>query len=166
MRGLSAFLLDKPGKCLPRLRRHLTRAGQRPALLDAVPYQAGGDGLSLPGQKVFGYEEIKHSERYLRRLVLGAVFGGAVRVLLFWSMLQPFGAPPDEMERFKIVSYLVNHGRLPHGGDPEIMLDGWGFSYGFQPILPYIVDAFFLKAFGLFSDSVYLSFVRQGSGAC
>ncbi len=90
---------------------------------------------------------------------------GLSGVLLFWSMLQPFGAPPDEMERFKIVSYLVNHGRLPHGGDPEIMLDGWGFSYGFQPILPYIVDAFFLKAFGLFSDSVYLSFVAARFGS-
>ena len=90
---------------------------------------------------------------------------GLFGILVFWSMLQPFGAPPDENERFKIVNYLVSHGRLPHGGDPEIMIDGWGFSYGFQPILPYIIDAVFLKLFRLFSDSVYLSYVAVRFGS-
>lgn len=77
-------------------------------------------------------------------------------IFLAWSMMQPFGAPPDEAERYKITAYIVKHGTLPHGGDPEIMLDGWGFSYGFQPILPYILSAYFVRFVSLFTSSEYV----------
>ena len=74
-----------------------------------------------------------------------------------WSMMQPFGAPPDEKERFKIVEFIVKHGKLPHGGDPEILLYGWGFSYrSLQPILSYIFSAGIVKVVSLFSDSEYI----------
>lgn len=80
-------------------------------------------------------------------------------LLFSWSLMQNFGLPPDESERYKIVQYIINHGKLPHGGDPEIMLGGWGFSYGFQPILSYIFSAFFVKFSMLFTDNAYIAIV-------
>ncbi|MBR5357329.1 MAG: hypothetical protein IK121_10460, partial [Lachnospiraceae bacterium] len=55
----------------------------------------------------------------------------------FFVFVQPFGDGPDEINRFKVVTYIENHGKIPAGDDPEIILDGYGASYAFQPILTY-----------------------------
>ncbi|MCR4749180.1 MAG: hypothetical protein K5877_05150 [Lachnospiraceae bacterium] len=60
--------------------------------------------------------------------------------------IQPFGDGPDEINRYKVVSYIENHGHIPRGEDPEIIIDGYGASYAFQPILTYMIEGYILHA--------------------
>ncbi len=73
-----------------------------------------------------------------------------------FAAVQTFGDPPDEINRFKVVNYICSHGRLPHGADPEIILDGYGASYAFQPILTYILQGFLLRFLKLFTSDSYV----------
>lgn len=73
-----------------------------------------------------------------------------------FAMIQTYGDPPDEINRFKVVNYICNHGRLPHGADPEIILAGYGGSYAFQPILTYIIQGFLLRFLRLFTSDGYV----------
>lgn len=73
-----------------------------------------------------------------------------------FAMIQTYGDPPDEINRFKVVNYICNHGRLPHGADPEVILAGYGASYAFQPILTYIIQGYLLRFLKLFTSDGYL----------
>lgn len=73
-----------------------------------------------------------------------------------FAMIQTYGDPPDEINRFKVVNYICNHGRLPHGADPEVILAGYGASYAFQPILTYIIQGFLLRFLRLFTSDGYV----------
>jgi hypothetical protein len=86
-------------------------------------------------------------EKYLDRIFIL----GVVLILVGWSVIQPLGGGPDEKMRYSIVQYIFVHWELPHGGDPEILDRTWGFSYAFQPILPYIISAVFVKIGTLFT---------------
>ena len=80
-----------------------------------------------------------------------------------FAMVQSYGDPPDEVNRFKVVSFICRHGRLPHGADPEVLLDGFGASYAFQPMLTYIIQGFLLRFLTLFTadSSVLLVAARM-----
>lgn len=71
--------------------------------------------------------------------------------LLMWAVVQPLNASPDESMRYQIVEYIMKHGTLPEGGDPEIRNELWGISYAFSPITSYIIGAVFGKIACLFS---------------
>lgn len=73
-----------------------------------------------------------------------------------FAMVQTYGDPPDEINRFKVVNYICSHGRLPHGADPEVILDGYGASYAFQPILTYMIQGFLLRFLKLFTSDGYV----------
>ncbi len=73
-----------------------------------------------------------------------------------FAMLQTYGDPPDEINRFKVVNFIWNHGRLPYGGDPEVILNGYGASYAFQPILTYIIQGYLLRFLALFTADGYV----------
>lgn len=73
-----------------------------------------------------------------------------------FAMLQTYGDPPDEINRFKVVNFICRNGRLPHGADPEVILDGYGASYAFQPILTYIIQGFLLRFLKLFTADGYV----------
>lgn len=73
-----------------------------------------------------------------------------------FAMIQTYGDPPDEINRFKVVNYICNHGRLPKGDDPEVILAGYGASYAFQPILTYIIQGFLLRFLKLFTTDGYI----------
>lgn len=73
-----------------------------------------------------------------------------------FAMIQTYGDPPDEINRFKVVNYISRHGTLPHGADPEVLLAGYGASYAFQPILTYIIQGFLLRFLRLFTDDGYV----------
>ena len=73
-----------------------------------------------------------------------------------FAMIQTYGDPPDEINRFKIVNYICRYGRLPHGADPQIILAGYGASYAFQPILTYIVQGYLLRFLTIFTQDGYL----------
>ncbi|MFA0815905.1 MAG: DUF2142 domain-containing protein [Anaerofustis sp.] len=53
--------------------------------------------------------------------------------------------------RYLIPQYIYNHGSLPNGFDSAVADSKWGTSYGFTPILSYIVSACFMKIASLFS---------------
>ena len=74
--------------------------------------------------------------------------------MLTFAAIQPFGDGPDEINRFKIVEYIYNHGTLPTGSDPEVLIDGYGGSYAFQPMLTYIIDGYLLRCLRVFQPSL------------
>ncbi|MCM1570123.1 MAG: hypothetical protein NC081_11875 [Roseburia sp.] len=66
---------------------------------------------------------------------------------------QPFGNPPDEYNRYLIPQYIARHGTLPNGYDEAIRIGGYGFSYAFQPILPYMIQGYCMRLISLFQPS-------------
>jgi len=86
-------------------------------------------------------------EKYLEGIFYIFIF----ITLLGWSIIQPLGGGPDEKMRYSIVQYIFVHWQLPHGGDPEILDHTLGFSYAFQPILPYMISSVFVKIGSFFT---------------
>lgn len=95
---------------------------------------------------------IKRKEQIAEAVFYLLVFAA----ILCFAMLQTYGDPPDEINRFKIVRFIMNHGRLPHGADPEVILAGYGASYAFQPILTYIIQGYLLRFLKLFTSDGYI----------
>ncbi|MBR1816768.1 MAG: glycosyltransferase family 39 protein [Lachnospiraceae bacterium] len=81
-------------------------------------------------------------------LLMGCFF-----MYFLWANVIPFDAGPDEHMRYQIPEFIYKYGYLPHGGDERIRDDIWGISYGFTPILSYIVSAFFMKVTSFFTTS-------------
>lgn len=75
-------------------------------------------------------------------------------IIIALSLLirQPFGSPPDEANRLSIPRYIMEHGSLPRGDDESIRISSYGFSYAFQPILPYIIQGWIMRL-ARFADS-------------
>ena len=74
-----------------------------------------------------------------------AFFAFILLVWLAWAWILPFNEGPDEYMRSRIVDYIVEYGKLPTGYQQEIMDYSWGFTYGFRPILPQMVEALFVR---------------------
>ena len=74
--------------------------------------------------------------------------------MMTFALVQPFGDGPDEINRFKLVEFIYEHGKLPVGDDPEVLIDGYGGSYAFQPMLTYIIDGYLLRALRVFEPSL------------
>lgn len=72
--------------------------------------------------------------------------------LFIWAMKAPLNASPDEEMRFRLTDYIVRHGELPDGRDPEIRNPQWGISYAFKPYTSCIVSAGFGWLATLFTD--------------
>ena len=79
----------------------------------------------------------------------------ALYLILGLSLLvkQPFGNPPDEFNRYLIPQYIAEHGTLPNGYEESIRIPGYGFSYAFQPILPYMLQGYAMRVVRLFTES-------------
>lgn len=100
----------------------------------------------------WGEEKGKRLEKAAEAIFYLLVFAS----IMCFAMVQTYGDPPDEINRFKIVSYICKYGRLPHGADPEVLLDGYGASYAFQPMLTYIIQGFLLRFMKLFTEDGYI----------
>jgi 4-amino-4-deoxy-L-arabinose transferase-like glycosyltransferase len=89
-------------------------------------------------------------------------FGVYLIITLSMVFKQPFGNPPDEYNRYLIPQYICSHGTLPNGFDEEIRIPGYGFSYAFQPILPYMLQGYTMRLVSMFtgSESVLLYTAR------
>ncbi len=70
-----------------------------------------------------------------------------------WAFTQRYNYSPDEQMRYVIVEYMVEHNRLPHGGDPAIRDKVWGISYAFYPMLSLMVSYVFMKIASFFTSS-------------
>lgn len=71
---------------------------------------------------------------------------------------QPFGNPPDEFNRYLIPQYIAEHGTLPNGYDESIRIPAYGFSYAFQPILPYMAQGYVMRLVQCFTDNTDIIF--------
>ena len=80
-------------------------------------------------------------------------FGLYIIIALSLLIIQPFGHPPDEANRYLIPLYICENGTLPNGYDEAIRISGYGFSYGFQPILPYMIQGFAMRFVSMFTDA-------------
>ena len=80
-------------------------------------------------------------------------FGFYLFIGLLLLINQPFGDPRDEYARYLIPQYIVEHGSLPNGYEESIRIYGYGFSYGFQPILPYMLMSGVMMLVRLFTRS-------------
>lgn len=90
-----------------------------------------------------------------RRIGL-CIFLIAVFLFIFcWAFIQPLNASPDEQMRYLIVEYIVKHGTLPDGRDLEITNALWGISYGYYPILAYMIMAVPAKIVSLFTTDTF-----------
>ena len=79
----------------------------------------------------------------------------AFYIIIALSLLirQPLNNPPDEYNRFLIPSYIAEHGTLPNGYEESIRIGGYGFSYAFQPILPYMIQGYAMRLVRFFTTS-------------
>ena len=80
-------------------------------------------------------------------------FGFYIVLGLSLLIKQPFGNPPDEFNRYLIPQYIAENGTLPNGYEESIRIPGYGFSYAFQPILPYMLQGYAMWVVKLFTDS-------------
>ena len=85
--------------------------------------------------------------------IMACYFGLYIIIAMSFVIDQPFGSPPDEYNRYRIPQYIAENGTLPNGYDEAIRIPGYGFSYAFQPILPYIFQGWVMRIVGLFTDS-------------
>ncbi len=86
------------------------------------------------------------------KIIVALYFGLYIGIALALVFFQPFGNPPDEYFRYLIPEYILNHNALPNGYEECIRIENYGFSYAFQPILPYIIQSFAMRFMGLFSS--------------
>lgn len=93
-------------------------------------------------------EPLSRREKIYEAVFLIFVFS----FLMVWAMKAPLNASPDEGMRFEISQYIVNHGELPDGRDPEIRNPNWGISYAFNPYTSCILAAGFAKIATIFTD--------------
>lgn len=94
-------------------------------------------------------------EKYLKVLFVIFVF----LVMLIWSIAQPVDEGPDEKMKYDIIKYIVEFGKLPHGGAAEVRSEIWGLSYGFTPILSYMIAAVFVKFASLFTANIAVMYI-------
>lgn len=81
------------------------------------------------------------NEKYLGLLLVGIAF----LLMFIWAMIGSMPTGPDEGMRYQVARYLYrNPGKLPRGEDEAIRNSRWGISYGFSPILSYMVSAVFM----------------------
>ncbi len=93
-----------------------------------------------------------------RRNLFLFIFLAFVFVSIFcWIWVQEFNSGPDEEMRYQIVEYIVKHWSLPDGRDFEIMNETWGISYGYYPILAYMIMAVPAKIVSLFTNSDFMA---------
>lgn len=83
--------------------------------------------------------------RQRERIVLVLYFSIYCVIALSLLFRQPFGDPPDEFNRYLIPEYIAEHGTLPNGYDESIRIPAYGFSYAFQPILPYMAQGYIMR---------------------
>lgn len=94
-------------------------------------------------------------EKRWEKLYIGFIFV----LLVIWSVSAKAATGPDEAMKYDVCKYIAVNGHLPHGGAPSIRNGIWGTSYGFTPLLSYIVSAIFLKIAGLFTENVQALYV-------
>lgn len=98
----------------------------------------------------------KKSEKKLFFIYIFGFVAMALTLLLFQPIENTppiYTNPPDEHARYMIPSYICEHGEIPTGLEPEIQIEGYGFSYGLYNTFPYIIQGYFMRLVKVFTDS-------------
>ncbi len=81
-------------------------------------------------------------------------------VTMVIALIQPmednsplFSNPPDEHSRILIPEFIAKYGHLPTGLEDEIIIGGYGISYGLTPYLPYVIMGYLMRFVLLFTNS-------------
>lgn len=89
-----------------------------------------------------------------KEYIYEAIFLFCIFIFYFiWAYVQDLNVSPDELMRYQIPEYICKYGSLPHGGEEAIRHPLWGISYGFSPILSYMISALFMTITGFFTTS-------------
>lgn len=101
------------------------------------------------------YNQSNKNNRISKKELPITILYFSVYTVIALSLLirQPFGNPPDEINRYLIPQYIAETGSLPNGYDEAIRIPSYGFSYAFQPILPYMIQGYAMRLVMLFTDS-------------
>ncbi|MBP3255077.1 MAG: DUF2142 domain-containing protein [Clostridia bacterium] len=75
------------------------------------------------------------------------------------AVIQPNNVGPDEHMKMDICRYIVENGKLPHGGEEAIRDKLWGNSYGFTPILSYMIGSIFIMIAKNFTSDIHIYYV-------
>lgn len=149
-------------------------------------FEAGSDSLSIPicmQQPFLNHHITQHKRRdydhfmkkekktkniFLQHIDPQNIHSQTLLTVCFFAMYfilglsllfrQPFGNPPDEFNRYLIPQYIAEHGTIPNGFEESIRIPAYGFSYAFQPILPYMVQGYSMRLISCFSQDPDLLF--------
>ena len=64
-----------------------------------------------------------------------------------------FSNPPDEHARILIPEFIALNGYLPTGLEDEVIIPGYGFSYGLTPYLPFVIMGYAMRIVYLLGGS-------------
>lgn len=64
----------------------------------------------------------------------------------------PITKAPDEIMRYDVASYILEHHRLPAGSDEGLRNELWGFSYAFTPYLPSLLASGIMTIVSVFKN--------------
>lgn len=71
------------------------------------------------------------------------------------ALIQSDDVGPDEKMKMDICKFIADYGELPHGGDERVRDPQWGISYGFTPIIPYMLGGLFIKIASIFTQNMH-----------
>lgn len=111
--------------------------------------------MIAPKKESTGERTFRTPEQRKRCWQIGIFLSVVFVFLMGWMVIQPLNASPDESMRYQIIDYIVRHGTIPDGRDPEIRHELWGISYAFNPILAYMFMAIPAKLVSLFGGSAH-----------
>lgn len=100
-------------------------------------------------------KKIYVNEKYIKAIFVLLVFTMAFTL----AIVQPINEGPDEQMKMDICQYIAKHNALPHGGDAEVRQPMWGISYGFTPILSYIIGGIFVKIATAFTQDIHIQYI-------
>ena len=75
----------------------------------------------------------------------------------FYDATLPLSSPPDEAMRYKVIKYIFEFKRLPHGLSKEVVEPAFGYSYAFFPtFLPACLSSLFMFIANMFSSDEFI----------
>ena len=75
----------------------------------------------------------------------------------FYDAALPLSSPPDEAMRYKVIKYIFEFKRLPHGLSKEVVEPAFGYSYAFFPtFLPACLSSLFMFIANMFSSDEFI----------
>lgn len=98
----------------------------------------------------------QNKERYFLIAYVLFFFVVASSIALFQPLANTpptWANPPDEHARYLIPQFICKYGKIPTGFEEEIRIPGYGFSYAFYNVFPYIVMGYVMRFVSLFTDS-------------